>query len=435
MQRIRPKSSQLWNKMKTMIPGGVSSPIRSCMTMGVDPIIVDRGEGAYIYDIDDNKFIDFCMSWGALFHGHANPLILEEASSAMMKGTTFGITSPYEENLASTILKMMPMLDMVRFVSTGTEATMSATRLARAYTGKKTVLKCEGHYHGHADQFLVKAGSGVLHLPQSSSSGIPEEFVAHTKTIGFNDVEGLERFLYQSNGGEELAALIIEPIAANMGVIPMTRQFMDCIETARKQFGFLLIFDEVITGFRLGVQGASRMYKTRPDLITLGKIIGGGFPAAAFGGKKEIMSLLAPIGSVYQAGTLSGNPVAMAAGKKALSMISEDQKVYQEIKKKSLHFVKPIAQYIRDKKIQASIQSVGTMWTLFFGATKVEKSSDVAKLDNALFRQYFIWMLDAGIYIPPLHNEAWFLSTAHSEKDLKMAKDATLAFFEEKMCR
>ncbi len=425
----RQKSLELWQEMKERIPGGVNSPVRACRAVGVHPVLVESSKGSKVLDIDGNEFIDFCMSWGAVLHGHAHPRILEAAYNAMVKGTTFGITSPYEGSLAKIICSTVPSVEMVRFVSSGTEATMSAVRLARAFTGKSNVLKFHGHYHGHADQFLIHAGSGLNELPKASSDGVPDAFIQHTKTLPFNDVDALYDFLFTRNEGKDLACVIVEPIAANMGVVPLSKKCLQLLEEGRKKFGFLIVFDEVVTGFRVAQGGAQKLYQCVPDLTCFGKIIGGGFPAAAFGGRKEIMMLLAPLGKVYQAGTLSGNPVAMAAGCATLSIALDSPNFYPNLKRKSLLFTKPIVKYIRENNLNASLQSVGTMWTLFFGVRRVATSYDIQKLRHDMFREYFQYMLNAGIYIPPLHNEAWCLSYAHTEDDLKKAKDATVEFF------
>ncbi len=428
----RERSYNTWKEMQKRAPGGVHSPVRSCASVGTHPIIVESAHGSHILDIDGNSYIDYCMSWGSLLHGHAHQEIVESAYQAMLLGTSYGITSLKEAHLASAICEAMPSVEMVRFVSSGTEATMSAARLARGYTKRSNILKFSGNYHGHADQFLIQAGSGVFSLPKASSSGIPSAFLQHTHILPYNDLEALHQFLFVENGGKGLAAVIIEPIAANMGVVPMLDSFLELLEKGRREFGFLLIFDEVVTGFRVGFGGAQERYSCAPDLTCLGKIIGGGFPAAAFGGRREIMSCLAPIGDVYQAGTLSGNPVAMAAGSATLELIQKQPNFYQELLRRSELFIKPIQEYIEESGFNAVLQSIGGMWTLFFGSKEVATSHDLMKLDSHMFQNYFLFMLGQGIYIPPLHNEAWFLSTAHSEDEIRATCDATLSFLEDR---
>lgn len=429
--RERNNTKALFENMKVIIPGGVSSPVRSCFSLGVTPLIVESGKGAEIIDIDGNRYIDFCMSWGALLHGHADDEILSHAKEAMEKGTTFGISSPYEEGLARRIVSQVPGMEMIRFVSSGTEATMSAVRLARAFTGKETVIKFQGHYHGHADQFLIHAGSGVHDLPKSSSMGIPSEFVSHTHCLPFNDVESLHSYFLSKERGSSVAAIIVEPVAANMGVVPLEAKFLEALIEYKEKFKFLLIFDEVVTGFRFSLKGAQEIYPVAPDLICLGKIIGGGFPAAAFGGRKEIMSLLSPLGKVYQAGTLSGNPVAMAAGDKAIEKAMADPDFYQTLKDRARLFIDPVSEWIQRKSLRAACQSAGTMWTLFFGVRSVITSHDIQSLHNDLFKRYFLYMLERGVYIPPLHNEAWFISSKHTDEHLKIAAKWTISFLQE----
>lgn len=412
----RTNSKKIYERICEVTPGGVNSPVRTCKAMGQLPLIVERGEKDTLYDADGLSYIDYCMSWGALIHGHAHPEILKVLQKQLAKGTSFGITTEAEELLARKVTELMPAIEQVRFVSSGTEATMSAARLARGYTGRKIVVKFNSNYHGHADFFLVKAGSGVMHLNQASSSkGIPEEVVKHTLSLPYNDIEAVESLFKER--GEEIACVILEPVAGNMGVVPATQDFMHTLRKKTKEVRALLIFDEVITGFRVARGGASAFYGIEPDLTCLGKIVGGGLPAAAFGGKKEIMNHLAPLGEVYQAGTLSGNPLAMVAGLKALEILSEPG-FYEDLERKMHLLLNPIQETIQKKNLPMCIQRVGSMFTLFFGKKSVKNGEEALKLDGEGFAAFFRHLFAQGIYIPPLQQEAWFLSTAHTDEHL-----------------
>ena len=407
------------------MPGGVSSPIRAGTAIGIYPPIIAKGDGCWIEDIDGNRYIDCCMSWGALLHGHAHPVVVAAAREALEHGSTFGASTAMEGALAEAICKAMPSIEMVRFVSTGTESTMSAVRLCRAATGRSKIIKFKGHYHGHADQFLVSAGSGVACLPQATSSGIPPEFVQHTICLPFNDGDALDHAF--DSFGNQIAAVIIEPIAANMGVVPSTPCFLEHLRKRTSEAGSLLIFDEVVTGFRVGQGGAQERYKICPDITCLGKIIGGGFPAAAFGGGKEIMELLAPVGHVYQAGTLSGNPVAMSAGIAALRLSCEEG-FYQRLEQKADLLFRPVEQYIADHHMNACVQRQGSMATLFFGATSVAGRGEEI-LDSEQYKRFFSFMLGKGVYLPLAHNEAWFLSSSHSDDEIAHVSSSIIEFF------
>lgn len=426
----RSESKRIYENLKEVIPGGVNSPVRAFVSLDMDPVVVDSGSGEYITDADGHRYVDFCMSWGALMHGHAHPEILNVAKKRMDKGTTFGITTEIEEKLSRKIVSIMPSIEKIRFVSSGTEATMSAARLARGFTKRDTLVKFSGNFHGHADFFLVKAGSGVSYLPQASSTGIPEDIIRHTICLQYNDVEGTKAFLRDPKNRDTIAAVILEPIAANMGVVQSTPEFISMLREETQKIGALLIFDEVITGFRVGLKGAQEMYGVVPDLTCLAKIIGGGFPAAAFGGRREIMDCLAPLGSVYQGGTLSGNPVAMEAGLKALEML-ESPNIYHELEKKTFSITEPVKEYIEKHHINACVQQCGSMFTLFFGLKKVNHMEDAHQLDLQQFSKFFKFMLANGVYIPPSQYEAWFLSTVHSVNNINKTRDLIISFLNE----
>jgi glutamate-1-semialdehyde 2,1-aminomutase len=424
----RPKTKTCYESLLGLVPGGVNSPIRSCKGLGVAPLVVNKGVGDMVYDIDGNGYVDYCGSWGPLIHGHAHPAICQAAKDAIDNGTSFGITCDGEEKLAKLIVNAIPSMEKVRFVSSGTEATMTAARLARGYTGRDLIVKFSGNYHGHADFFLVQAGSGMFNLtPTSTSAGIPQDVIKHTACLPYNDVKATEDFLKNPENRNKVACVILEPIAANMGCVPATEEFIRMLRTVTEEIGAVLIFDEVISGFRVGVAGAQPMYGVDPDMTCLGKIIGGGFPVAAFGGKKKIMDCLAPIGSVYQAGTLSGNPVAMATGYQAVSMCMEDG-FYPELERKTNIITLPVKALIEEKSLNMCIQQVGSLFTLFFGQREVKNMEDGKKLDLDMFAKFFRYMLANGIYIPPYQYEAWFVSAVHEESHLEQTRDLILDF-------
>lgn len=423
------RSFKVFQNLCQVIPGGVNSPVRACKGLLDTPLVAERGEGDMIYDADGNGYIDYCGSWGSLIHGHAHPTILDAVSRRMAKGTSFGITTEIEEKLARKIVDRIDSLEKVRFVSSGTEATMSAARLARGYTGKELIIKYQGNYHGHADFFLVNAGSGLLAMNSTASSaGIPDDIVKHTVSLRYNDVEETRAFLQKH--GDRVAAVILEPIAGNMGVIPASQSFVDMLREETSAVGALLIFDEVINGFRVGQQGAQGLYGVKPDLTCFGKIIGGGFPVAAFGGRADIMDKLAPLGTIYQAGTLSGNPVAMEAGYQALTLLEEND-FFEELERKTNLITKPIQKYFEEKSSNACIQQVGSMFTLFFGQRYVKNMDDVKKIDADAFAKMFRFLFSRGIYPPPSPHEAWFVSMAHTDEHLLETRDLILAFLDD----
>jgi glutamate-1-semialdehyde 2,1-aminomutase len=421
----RDLSLKTFELMKEVMPGGVSSPVRAFFQLGVSPVIIQKGEGAYLEDIDKNRYIDYCQSWGANLHGHAHPRIVEEAIKTLKLGSSFGAPTLQEMKLADLITKTIPSIEKVRFVSSGTEATMSACRLARAFTKRDYIVKFEGCYHGHSDQFLSKAGSFAHFLGTPTSLGVPSSFTEKTYLLPYNDKDAVKR-LFQEHG-MSIAALIVEPVACNMGVVLPEKGFLDLLRSLTKEYESLLIFDEVITGFRLSHGSAGELYNITPDLTCLGKIMGGGYPAAGYGGRKEIMELLAPLGSVFQAGTLSGNPVAMSAGLIAL-WLAQETGFYEELERKAERLLQPIEEFIEKHSMRASLQRCQSMFTLFFGTNKVRSSEDLQKLDHGLFRSYYLYMLEKGVYMPPMHNEAAFISSAHKDNDLDYTRDSMLSF-------
>jgi glutamate-1-semialdehyde 2,1-aminomutase len=429
--KIRSQSQKIYQQMCHVIPGGVNSPVRSCKSMGQSPLVVDHAYGDIIVDVDGHKYIDYCGSWGALIHGHAHPVILDAVRKRLEKGTSFGITTALEGELAHEVVGQIDSIEKIRFVSSGTEATMTVARLARGFTKREIIVKFSGNYHGHADFFLVQAGSGVLEVsPTASSAGIPEDIVKHTVSLAYNDIEACQKLFSHSHYRHRIAAVILEPVAGNMGVIPADPAFIRFLREETEKMGSLLIFDEVITGFRVDAKGAQKLYDVRPDLTCFGKIIGGGFPAAAFGGRKEIMDCLAPIGAVYQAGTLSGNPIAMEAGLQSLRLLQRPR-FYEELQLKTDRFLEPIKARIKKKNWNACIQQVGSMFTLFFGKKQVHHLQEAMEVDSALFAHFFRTMFDQGIYVPPSPHEAWFISDAHEDKHLDQTREAVLAFMEE----
>ena len=422
----RPYTEAVFEESSLRIPGGVSSPVRSFQGLDLTPLIVDKGNGDTIVDVDGNSYIDYCMSWGSLALGHVYPSIKKALQEQLEKGTSFGITTALESQMAKEITSVMPSLEKIRFVSSGTEATMSALRLARGYTKRSYFIKFNGNYHGHADPFLVRAGSGVSFLAASSSLGVPEETVKYTISLPYNDVEAVKKAFLTY---KDIAAVIVEPIAANMGVVPGTQEFLEALRVETRKAGALLIFDEVITGFRVGLGGAQGYYNIEPDLTCLGKIIGGGLPLAAFGGKKEIMDFLAPIGGVYQAGTLSGNPLALAAGLATLKELKTSL-FYETLESKAKALLDPVADWINIHKSNVCLHRVGSFFTIFFGVKKVSSLEDLKKLDPFLFKQFYHYLFERGIYFSPAQQEACFISLLHTEESLQKTQEVLLEFCE-----
>lgn len=416
------KSAELFEKSKNVIPGGVNSPVRAYGAVGLTPPFIQRAQGSKIIDVDGNEYIDYVGSWGPMILGHARDEIIEAVKKAASKGTSYGAPTPEELELADIICEALPSVSMVRMVSSGTEAVMSAIRLARGYTGRDKVLKFEGCYHGHSDGLLVKAGSGALTTGVPDSGGVPEDYARNTITASYNSCEELER-IFKEVGGK-LAAVIVEPIAGNMGVVPPDIEFLKLLRKLTEEYGTVLIFDEVITGFRVSYFGAQGLYDIKPDITVLGKIIGGGMPVGAFGGRKGIMSKISPLGPVYQAGTLSGNPVAMTAGSETLKILRDNPQIYRELDKKAEALEKAFMDCAKRYGIPLTVNRVGSMLSAFFTGEKVSSYKDAVKADKSRFVKYFENMLERGIYIAPSPFEAMFVSYAHSEDDINKTVEA-----------
>lgn len=396
----------------------------------MSPLIVESGAGDLIRDVDGNTFIDFCGSWGSLILGHAHPQVVQGAVEQIQKGSSFGISTEIEGKIAAKVVSLVPSVEKLRFVNSGTEATMTAMRLARGYTERPKIIKFTGHYHGHSDSLLIQAGSGVASLnPLATSKGVNLSTIADTLCFPFNDSQAIRSFFRESPLAAQVAGVILEPITGNMGVVPPEPGFLETLREETARAGALLIFDEVITGFRVGLTGAQGLYGIDPDITCLGKIIGGGFPVAAVGGKAKILDCLAPLGQVYQAGTLSGNPVAMRAGLETLSLI-EKKGFYENLQKKTDRITGPISEALAKKKANACLQQVGSMFNLFFGLKKVRLREDLQALDEARFVQFFQYLFERGIYISPSSHEAWFLSAAHSDDHIDRAVKEICAFIE-----
>ncbi len=415
------KSKNLFERALRSIPGGVNSPVRAFKSVGIDPLFLTRGEGAYVWDADGNRFIDFVGSWGPLILGHSHPKVVEAIRKQALIATSFGAPTELEIELAELVISLMPSIEMLRMVSSGTEATMSAIRLARGYTGREKIIKFEGCYHGHGDSFLIKAGSGALTLGSPSSPGVTDGTAKDTLNAGYNELTSVENLISANKG--EIAAIIVEPIAGNMGVVPPKPGFLAGLRHICDREKIVLIFDEVMTGFRVALGGAQELYGIRPDLTTLGKIIGGGLPVGAFGGKREIMEMLSPVGPVYQAGTLSGNPLAMAAGLATLRTLRAENP-YAELERKSAYLEQSFTENIRAANVKATQMRVGSMLCLFFTDKEVTNYESAITSDTNTFGKYFRAMLGAGIYLAPSQFEAIFVSTAHSEEDLERAVEA-----------
>lgn len=409
------KSTNSFAIAKELMPGGVNSPVRAFKSVDRNPVFMERGVGSKLYDIDGNQYIDYVLSWGPMIVGHANPVVLAAIQETMAKGTSFGTPTELETELAKLVIEMVPSVEMVRMVNSGTEATMSAIRLARGYTGKGKILKFEGNYHGHSDSLLIKAGSGVATLGLPDSPGVPEGIAAQTITVPFNDLDSVK--LAFEKYGEDIAAIIVEPVSGNMGLVPPVDGFLQGLRAITEQYGSVLIFDEVMSGFRVGPQSAQGLYNVNPDLTTLGKVIGGGMPVGAYGGKREIMEHIAPAGSIYQAGTLSGNPVAMAAGIATLNLIKKPG-VYDELNRKSKLLIDGLAKNASDLGIPYYTNQVGTMIGFFYTDTTVI-NYETAKTSNLeYFKKVYAYLLDHGIYMPQSQFETMFMSTEHSDEDI-----------------
>jgi glutamate-1-semialdehyde 2,1-aminomutase len=429
MARKTEVSRKLQKRAEQVIPGGVNSPVRAFRSVGGEAPFIVRGEGPRVFDADGNEYIDYIGSWGPLILGHAAPTVVEAVINAARNGTSFGASTPNEAELAEIVLSAFPHIQKVRFVNSGTEATMSAIRLARAYTKRKYIVKFEGCYHGHADALLVKAGSGIATLGIPGSAGVPDEFTQFTLALPFNDTDALEQAFNKFK--HQIACVIVEPVVGNMGCVPPARGYLEALRAITQRDKAVLIFDEVMTGFRLAFGGAQELYTITPDLTTMGKIIGGGLPVGAYGGPSEIMDLVAPLGPMYQAGTLSGNPLAMAAGLATLRYLREHKReIYPRLDKLSEELVAGVAAAAKDAGVAMSYNRVGSMFTWFFTAGPVTDWTSAAKSDTEAFGRFFRSMLDSGIYLPPSQFEAAFLSAAHTEDEIQQTIAAAKQAFE-----
>jgi len=406
------KSISLFQEAQGLLPGGVDSPVRAFRAVGGQPLFIDCGKGPYLYDVDGNRYIDYVLSWGPLIAGHAHPNVIKAIQETAVKGTSYGAPSPLEIELAKCVMEFMPNIEMIRFVNSGTEATMSALRLARAYTKRDKIIKFDGCYHGHADLLLVQAGSGVATLGLPDSPGVPADTVKDTLVADFNSLASVEALF--GKYPEQIAAIIVEPVAGNMGVVPPLPGFLEGLRVITKREGAVLIFDEVMTGFRVHKGGAQALYHVKPDLTTLGKVIGGGLPVGAYGGKKEIMQWVAPAGPMYQAGTLAGNPLAMSAGLATLDLIREE-KVWEEMEARGRQLDEGIEYAARKAGVPIQLTRVGTMRTTFFSETKPVDWNTVKVAEKAQFAKFFQKMLANGVYLAPSQFEAGFLSIVHDE--------------------
>jgi len=419
------KSIDAFKRAQQLIPGGVNSPVRAFKSVNLNPVFIQKAKGTVITDIDGNQYIDFLASWGPLIFGHAHEAILAAINEAAQKGTSYGAPTEYETLMAELIVKMVPSVEKVRMVNSGTEATMSAVRLARGYTKRDGLVKFAGNYHGHGDSFLIHAGSGAITLGLPDSPGVTVGTAHDTFTAEYNNLDSV-RSLFREKG-DEIAAIIVEPVSGNMGVVPPSKDFLQGLRDITKEYGALLIFDEVITGFRLAKGGAQEYFGVIPDLTTLGKIIGGGLPVGAYGGRKDIMDILAPIGPVYQAGTLSGNPLAMAAGIAMLTLINETPDFYAELERKAAKLEAGLRDNLAKTGVKGVINRVGSMMTLFFtNETQVTSLDEAMKSDTGKYADYFKMTLESGIYVAPSQFESLFVSYAHTDKDIEAIIAANL---------
>lgn len=419
------KSQTLFNRAQQSIPGGVNSPVRAFKSVGGTPLFMKKASGAYLYDADGNKYIDYIASWGPMILGHAYGPVVDAIREKALDSTSFGAPTELEIEMAELIVSMVPNVDLIRMVSSGTEACMSAIRLARGFTGRNKFIKFEGHYHGHSDAFLVKAGSGVATFNIQTVPGVTAGVSNDTLTAPFNDLNAIHQLVNENKG--EIAAIIVEPVAGNMGCVLPEPGFLEAIRHICDQEGMLLIFDEVMTGFRLAPGGAQERLGIRADLVTYGKVIGGGMPVGAFGGRREIMEMIAPLGGVYQAGTLSGNPIAMIAGKTLLEELKNNNNIYKELDQKTTYLKEGLDKVLADWGKPYVINQLGSMISIHFSSKPISCFSDAAEANNELFKKYFHAMLNKGIYLPPSPFESWFLNNALTYADLDETIQATKA--------
>ncbi|MGD9947946.1 MAG: glutamate-1-semialdehyde 2,1-aminomutase [Desulfobulbus sp.] len=424
------RSAELFSQAKMLIPGGVNSPVRACRSVGCDPLFVQKAQGCVITDVDGNEFVDFVGSWGPMILGHAHPEVVEAIRQAATLGTSFGAPCAHEVELAQLVCDSVPSLEKIRFVNSGTEATMSAIRLARGYTGRNMVVKFDGCYHGHADSFLVKAGSGLITLGIPGSPGVPDDIVKNTLSIPYNNIGVLEQTLRDSQ--LDIACVIVEPVAGNMGVVVPERAFLQRLRDLTAELGIVLIFDEVITGFRLALGGAQERFGILPDLTCLGKIIGGGLPVGAYGGKRELMEMIAPDGPVYQAGTLSGNPLAMAAGLAMLKVLRSPG-FYEELEATSVWFGGEMERLTASAPVPITLNRIGSLMTCFFTGKPVTDFTSAMEADATRYGKYYREMLAGGIWLAPSQFEAVFVSAAHERKHLEKALAVTESSFKKLM--
>jgi glutamate-1-semialdehyde 2,1-aminomutase len=419
------KSEQAFQKAQSLMPGGVNSPVRAFKSVGMNPIFMEHGKGSKITDIDGNEYIDYVLSWGPLIHGHSHDTVVEAIKKVVESGTSFGAPTLIENELASLVIERVPSIEIVRMVSSGTEATMSALRLARGYTGRNKIIKFEGCYHGHGDSLLIKAGSGVATLGLPDSPGVPEGVAKNTITVPYNDLESV-RYAFEQFG-EDIAGVIVEPVAGNMGVVPPNPGFLEGLREVTEQYGALLIFDEVMTGFRVDYGCAQDYFGVTPDITCLGKVIGGGLPVGAYGGKLEIMQQIAPSGPIYQAGTLSGNPLAMTAGYETLKLLTRDS--YIEFKRKADRLEEGLSKAANEYEIPHTINRAGSMIGFFFTNEKVTNYEEAKSSNLEYFASYYRSMANEGVFLPPSQFEGLFLSTAHSDEDIDYTIEAARKAF------
>ena len=424
---MKSRNEILFEKSQRVIPGGVNSPVRAFRSVGGTPVFFARGSGPYVWDADDKRYIDFVGSWGPLVLGHAHPAVVKAVQDAASLGLSFGAPTESELEMAEWITHCLPSMQQVRLVSSGTEATMTAIRLARGFTGRPKIVKFEGCYHGHADSLLVKAGSGALTLGQPSSAGVPPEITAHTIVLAYNDASMLEAAFKQQ--GDKIAAVIVEPVAGNMNLVKPGKEFLGALRDLCTRYGAVLIFDEVMTGFRVGLQGAQGLYGMTPDLTTLGKVIGGGMPVGAFGGRRDIMQSIAPLGPVYQAGTLSGNPVAVAAGLATLKLVQAPG-FFERLAASTTRLVEQLQLAARESGVAFSAQSVGGMFGVYFRAKAPESYAQVMECDKAAFNRFYHALLAEGVYFAPSAYEAGFVSAAHGDAEIAATVAAARIAFE-----